>query len=250
MTPDRQQATALLVDDDPVFTRLAAKTLKLVDAKVLIYHSADEFLSDWQLADINPFRFKSHVQDTAAALRIPDWPAPFSRHGCLILDLVMPGITGMELRRQIVQENVYLPTVFVSASASADDGAAAVQCGALKLLEKPTSELIHWVETAIEHDRLYRKAYAERKTLLTRLNTLSPRESEVLAGLLLGKSPRQLADEFQSKPATVRRQRMVVFEKLRVPSNVALRSLIEELRSPVPAANEATSPRTLAKKFS
>jgi FixJ family two-component response regulator len=195
--------TVFLVDDDQA---LCAATTRLLDAhgfKVRSFTSAENFLS----------RFD------------PKEP------GCLLLDLRMPGRSGLELQQALAEQGVEIPIVFLTGHADVPTSVYAMKRGAVDFLQKPASEedLIAALERALVRDADQRKSHAELSVLRARYATLTPREREVLVEIVAGQRNKQAAHSLGIAERTVKLHRSRVLEKMGADSLADLVRMAEYL---------------------
>jgi FixJ family two-component response regulator len=163
--------TVFIVDDDPSVLKALARLLRSAGLNTTTFASAQEFLD------------------------LHDQNAP----GCLVLDVAMPSMNGLELQLALAAQGNELPIIFLTGNGDIPMSVRAIKQGAIDFLTKPVndSDLIAAIHDAIEKDRIARQARAKLSELHQRLAMLTPREREVLnhvvAGKLIGKSPPSLA---------------------------------------------------------
>ncbi|WP_420997720.1 response regulator transcription factor [Cupriavidus sp. 30B13] len=196
----RDEKTIHILDDDETVPWLYSKFLRIPDAAFRTYTSAAAFLAGYR-------------------------PAPCE---CLICDLRMPEMDGLEVQRQLRNTGMSLPIIFVSGFAEVPSVVQAMKVGAFHFLEKPPdpAELHRLVVEALAHSRTLhaeRVASAQRKA---RLTLLTPREREVAREVARGKSSRQIADEMGVSVRTVENHRAHLAEKLGVASVAELVRLV------------------------
>ncbi|MDB5992069.1 MAG: DNA-binding response regulator [Herbaspirillum sp.] len=140
--------------------------------------------------------------------------------GCLVLDLSMPGMTGLALQQCLTLRASVLPIVFLSAHGDIDVGVRAMKLGAADFLTKPVDgdKLIAAVHTAIEKNRQAKLCRAELDDINQRLVSLTPREREVLALVVDGKLNKQAADALGTVEKTIKVHRARVMKKMKVKS--------------------------------
>jgi two-component system response regulator DctR len=177
------------------------------------------------------FASRNHVVATfeSAADLLAD-PDP-SRFSCLVLDLRMPGMGGMELFQTLGQRGYCPPTLFLTGHGDVPQAVAALKQGAVDFLEKPFDDnaLVSLVERCLELDVGQRERFANRERIRMRLADLTPREKEVMALFLDGKLNKQIADDLEISMKTVEVHRARVLEKMGVKSAVELANLLKEL---------------------
>jgi two-component system response regulator DctR len=144
--------------------------------------------------------------------------------GCLVLDIRMPGMSGPELFDALTARRLTLPVIFLTGHGDVPMAVAAIKKGAYDFIEKPfnDNDLVNRVIEALAIDASRRKLQASRASLASRLETLTPREREVMQLILAGKLNKQVADELDIAMRTVEVHRARVFEKMGVRSAVEL----------------------------
>jgi len=136
--------------------------------------------------------------------------------GCLVLDVRLPNMDGLQLQRELKQRNIRMPIIFITGHGDIPMAVKAVNAGALDFLEKPLNDeaLLERIATAMERDRERREREAERSDIEERLQHLTPREREVMEGILAGKLNKVIAWELGSSVRTVEVHRARVLDKL------------------------------------
>lgn len=193
-----------LVDDDAAVRKAVSRLLHSMRIEVAVFASPTEFLAEYD----------------------PETP------GCLLLDLELPGLHGLEVQRELARRGGGLPIIFLSAHGDVPVSVQAMKNGALDFLTKPVRAevLQEAVRSAFEKDRLARIAQAELADIRARLATLTPRENEVLAHLVTGQLNKQIASDLGTGEHTVKVHRARVMEKMRVQSVAELVRLVERVR--------------------
>ncbi len=183
-----QEETVFIVDDDPAVLRSLTALVEVVFPRVKAYSSAAEFLEDYQ----------------------PHCP------GCLVLDVAMPGINGLELQRKLIQDKIDLPVVFITGHGSMHMAVGAMQAGAINFLEKPFREQEIWdsIRKALEVDSQNRRRRARRQRVEERLALLSEGERAVLNLILEGKLNKEIATELGLSNRTVEDRRARLMKKM------------------------------------
>ncbi|HZE21154.1 MAG TPA: response regulator transcription factor [Desulfobaccales bacterium] len=191
-----------VVDDDPSVRVAMERLLKSVGLTVKTFASAQEFLE----------------QTT------PEWS------GCLIVDLRMPGMGGLDLQDQLSARQVSLPVIFLTGYGTVPASVRAMKAGAVDFLEKPVDDqtLLDAVHKGLERDRGARLNQAEIQVLRQRLATLTPREYEVLTFIISGRLNKQAAAELGTTEKTIKVHRARIMEKLQCASLVELVRLAEK----------------------
>jgi len=182
-----------VVDDDDSVRTGMVRLLRAAGYEAVGYGSAGDFL----LGD-------------------PSRDAP----GCIVLDVRMPGPSGLELQEALTQRGVSLPIIFLTGHGDIPMSVRAMKAGAIDFLTKPISRktLLDAVQTALARDAEQRVASARVLTLRARYQTLTPREREVFSGVTAGKLNKQIAAELGTAERTIKAHRAQVMEKMRVTS--------------------------------
>ena len=194
-----EEPVVYVVDDDPAILRLLAELVAAIGLKAEAYPSAEEFLQACQA------------------------PGP----GCLVLDVRIPGISGMELQRRLMVAGSTLPIVFVTGHADVRMAVEAMERGAFGFLEKPfrVQELCDKIQAAVKRDVEAWHCREEREMAARRLAQLTPAERRVADRLLIGKTNKMIAQELGLSVRTVEGQRARLMERLGVRSRSELLKL-------------------------
>jgi len=157
---------------------------------------------------------------------LPDSP------GCLLLDVRMPGPSGLDLQAALQQRNIMLPIVFLTGHATVDSSVRAMKAGAVDFLTKPVKRdvLLDAVQRALARDATQRTAREEADRVQTRFASLTKRQREVFDLIVAGKLNKQVADELSIAERTVKREREQVMAKLDANSAADLGRLAQLLQ--------------------
>jgi FixJ family two-component response regulator len=179
-----------VVDDDPDVLKAVARLLESAGHEVVTFPSPQQFL-------------ERHDRDAA---------------GCLVLDLQMPGLSGLELQRMLEQQASHLPIVFLTGRGDIAASVQAMKHGAADFLTKPVDDdlLIATVRDAVARDRALRPARIERERIEKSLATLTERERQVLELIVAGKLNKQIAAELGTAEKTVKFHRANLMHKMGV----------------------------------
>lgn len=198
------QACAHIIDDDEAIRDALQWLFKTRSVNSRSWASGEAFLAAWQA----------------------DW------RGCIVLDIRMDGMSGLECFDILNERNCQLPVIFITGHGDVPMAVAALKKGAYHFIEKPfnDNDLVDLVEKAIAHDAEHQRAAADRETVAARLMTLTAREREVMDLILEGKFNKVIADELAISMRTVEAHRSRVFDKMQVRSAVELAQMLTTLR--------------------
>jgi FixJ family two-component response regulator len=163
--------------------------------------------------------------------------------GCLVLDLTMPGMTGLELQRLLQERGSAPPVVFLTGTGDIPASVKAMRQGAADFLTKPAEDeaLLSAVRSALDRERAERRDRLELINLRCRLRELTPREREVMDLVVTGRLNKQIAAELGIAEKTVKVHRARVMEKMRVESVAELVQIVQRLGAPLRAAEPAAT---------
>jgi FixJ family two-component response regulator len=198
--------TVFIVDDDLSLRTAVSRLLASVGLTAETFATADDFLRN-----VDP-----------------------SRAGCLILDVRMPGSSGLDLQAQLRGSGYELPVIFVSAHADVALAVRAMKAGALDVFTKPFDDqlLLDAVHTALDRDRLNRSQLSEVQVLQDRYSTLTGREKEVMALVVTGRLNKQIASDLGTSEKTVKAHRGQLVRKMRARSLPDLVRMADRLALP------------------
>jgi FixJ family two-component response regulator len=187
-------STVFIVDDDPSVLRSLSRLVKQAGLEGRAFGSAEEFLQ---------------VTST-----------PLSRPTCLVVDLQMPGLSGLELQQRFAHSPAACPVIFISGNGNIPSTVQAMRQGAVTFLTKPfdNDDLLRAIAEALEKHRATLHADAEVRVIQGRMNELTEREREVMAWVITGALNKQIADELGIVLKTVKVHRARVLEKMQAES--------------------------------
>jgi FixJ family two-component response regulator len=150
---------------------------------------------------------------------------------CLVLDLQMPGLSGLDLQKRMAEVGLEIPIVFLTGHGNIPASVQAMKAGAVEFLTKPVDEqdLIKAIQEAIERDRRTRQRQAEMQELQGRYESLTAREQEVMRQVVSGLLNKQIADELSITEPTVKFHRGHIMQKMRADSLADLVRMAEDL---------------------
>ena len=205
MTTSRNDAqpTVIVIDDDQDIRDALEGLLKSVGLRTKLFASVQEFLDS----------------DLPSGLR------------CLVLDIRLPGRSGLDFYDSLVAENVFLPVVFISGHADIPMSVRAMKAGAVEFLTKPVrhQDLLDAIHLAIDKDRDHRETESSVAKIRANLATLTQREREVLEHVVAGRLNKQIAADIGISMATVKLHRGHVMQKMQAVSLAELVRMVDRV---------------------
>jgi len=196
-----------VVDDDPSVRRAIKRLVGSVGLEVELFGSAQEFLRS----------------------KRPDAPS------CLVLDVRLPGISGLDFQRELARANIHIPIIFITGHGDIPMSVRAMKAGAVEFLTKPfrDQDLLDAIQVALERDRARRQQEAEIAVLQERFESLTPREREVLPLVVSGLLNKQIAAEIGTSETTAKVHRSQLMRKMGADSLADLVRMAERMGIPI-----------------
>ena len=200
------KATIFIVDDDPSIRLALENLVSSIGQPVETFAAAQDFLRD----------------------------CPRNPAGCLVLDVQMPGLSGLDLQSELSHAGIYLPIIFITGHGDIPTTVRAMKAGAGEFLTKPVSdsELLAAIDQALERDRLARADRADVAELRERYKQLTTKEREVMSLVVQGLLNKQIALKLNNSEITIKQHRGKVMQKMRAGSLVDLVHMGERLGIP------------------
>ncbi len=204
---NKPEATVFVVDDNPSFRRAIKRLIGSVGLQVEPFGSAHEFLES----------------------KLPNVTS------CLVLDIRLPGISGLDFQRQLAEAGIHIPIIFVSAHGDIPMTVRAMKAGAVEFLTKPfrDQDLLDAVHVALERDRSRRQRDTEIAVLRHHFESLTPREREVLPWVVSGFLSKQIAGAIGASEASVKVHRSQLMRKMGANSLADLVRMAEKIGIPL-----------------
>jgi RNA polymerase sigma factor (sigma-70 family) len=198
-----EQPVVFVIDDDASVRDAIADLVRSVGLGVESFRSTQEFLQS----------------------KRPDVP------GCIVLDVRLPGPSGLEFQRTLSHSNIHLPIIFISGHGDIPMSVRAMKSGAVEFLTKPLreQELLDAIQTGIERDYARRQEAEAVAELQERFDSLTPREREVLALVVTGRRNKQIAAQAKLSEMTVKVHRSQIMRKMRAKSLIDLVRMADAL---------------------
>jgi FixJ family two-component response regulator len=194
----------IIIDDDPDIREALSGLLETVDLRAAVFASAAEFL----------------------ASKRPDAPC------CIVLDVRLPALGGLEFQRRLARENIPIPIIFITGYGDVPMSVRAMKAGAVEFLTKPIrdQEFLEAVQAALRRDSLRLESEREVAGLRARHRSLTAREQQVMALLVAGRVNKQIAGDLAVSEVTIRLHRLQVMKKMQVSSLAELIRVADRIR--------------------
>jgi FixJ family two-component response regulator len=213
-TPPTTQPIVIVIDDDPAVRESISGLIRSVGFQVKILASVDEFHQSGR----------------------PSGPA------CLVLDVRLPGQSGLDLQRELASSRIQLPIVFITGHGDIPMSVQAMKGGAIEFLTKPfrDQDLLDAIQVGLARDRARLDDEKSMAVLRTRFETLTVREREVMAQVVTGRLNKQIAGELGISDITVKVHRAQVMRKMKASSLPDLARMADKLKLAVESSSKAS----------
>jgi FixJ family two-component response regulator len=197
------ESIVFIIDDDPLYRRSSERLIRTIGFSVQSFESARDFLGS----------------------RRPNVPS------CLLLDVRLPGLSGLDLQQELAEVGVHIPIIFVTGHGDIPMSVQAMKAGAVEFLTKPFRDqaLLDAIRQAMGRDQVARQQHARNADLRRRVESLRPREREVFKCVVSGMLNKQIADEIGATERTVKFHRGHIMRKMHVKSLAELVRIAEAL---------------------
>jgi len=215
MKPPRAQQTVFIVDDDPAIRKSLQLLIEMSGLPVRTFPSAASFLETYQPGDA----------------------------GCLILDIRMPGISGLDLQQELIRRSFDIPIIVLTGYGDVPSAIRALKSGAVEFLEKPVEDdvLLNHVRRALALEAQHRSQRTEQGLVRERIERLTPRELEVLRLVIDGLSSKEIGYRLHVTCKTVEAHRLRIMKKMEVEGVAELVRLVVGVLSRDPGRSASDS---------
>jgi FixJ family two-component response regulator len=195
------EPTVFVVDDDESVRESLSMLIETIELNVKSFANAQEFLQDYE----------------------PNEP------GCLVLDVRMPGISGLELQAKLAADGHKIPVIFITGHGDVPMAVGAMKTGAVSFIEKPfrDQDLIDTIQEALEKDAKEKVLLTKRSEIEEKLDTLTPREKQVMDRMVDGMQNKKIAYELEISQKTVDFHRANIYKKMNANTTVELLKMMQ-----------------------
>jgi len=199
----QEESVVFVIDDDASVREALEDLLRSIGLRTELFGSAQDFLES----------------------KRPDAP------GCIVLDVRLPGPSGLEFQRTLIESGIRLPIIFISGHGDIPMSVRAIKSGAVEFLTKPVHEqaLLDAIQAGIERDRIRREEEGVVAELRDRFESLTPRERQVLTLVVTGRRNKQIAAQAKLSEMTVKVHRSQIMRKMRAKSLIDLVRMADKL---------------------
>jgi FixJ family two-component response regulator len=201
-----ERPLVIIIDDDRAIREALSGLLETVDLHSVSLSSASEFLTS----------------------KRPEGPS------CIVLDVRLPGLGGLEFQRRLAAENIHTPIIFITGYGDVPMSVRAMKAGAVEFLTKPIQEqdFLEAVQGALQRDKLRLDREREVDQIRARYRSLTAREQQVMELLVAGRVTKQIASELTISEVTIRLHRLQVMKKMQVRSLAEMIRIADRLKHP------------------